>query len=124
MLLVSFQKSEFLRGFNLLRGLILTRETFFRFFFLFVRFKLGVQSHEFVHPPVVLDYVRRVQIRRFLQVVREFADVTLDSVETMVGKEQFAPPFPRMLELIQARLSVGGRRERSEERRVGKECRP
>ena len=110
MLLVSFQKLEFL-WINLLRGLISTRETFFSFFFLFVRFKLGAQSHEFVHPPVVLDYVQHVRIRSFLQVIREFADVTLDSVETMVGKEQFVPPFPRMLELIQARLSVGGRRE-------------
>ena len=111
MLLVSFQKLEFLRGFNLLRGLISTMETFFRFFFLFVHFKLGAQSHEFVHPPVVLDYVWRVRICSYSQVVQEFADVTLDSVETMVGKEQFVPPFPRMLELIQARLSVGGCRE-------------
>ena len=40
-----------------------------------------------------------------------FADVTLDAVETMVGKEQFVPTLPRMLELIQAQLSVGGRQE-------------
>ena len=111
MLLVSFQKSEFLHGFNLLRGLIFPRKTFFRLFFLFVRFKLGAQSHELVYPPVVLDYVWRVRIRSFSQVVREFADVTLDAVETMVGKEQFVPNLPRMLELIQAQLSVGGRRE-------------
>ena len=52
-----------------------------------------------------------VQISSFLQVIREFADVTLDAVETIVGKEQFVPPFPQMLELIQARLSIGGCRE-------------
>ena len=52
-----------------------------------------------------------IRIRSFSQVVREFADVTLDSVKMMVGKEQFVPPFPRMLELIQAQLSVGGCRE-------------
>ena len=111
MLLVSFQKSEFLRGFNLLRGLILPRETFFRLFFLFVRFKLGVQSHKLVRPPVVLDYVRRVRICSFLQVIQEFTDVTLDVAEMMVGKEQFVPTLPQMLELIQAPLSVGGRLE-------------
>ena len=31
----------------------------------------------------------------------------LEFIES-VGKEQFVPPFPRMLELIPARLSVGG----------------
>ena len=81
------------------------------FFFLFGCFKLGTQSHKLVRPPVVLDYVWRVRIRSFSQVIREFADVTLDAVETMVGKEQFVPTFPQMLELIQARLSVGGCQE-------------
>ena len=111
MLLVSLQKLEFLRGFNLLRGLIAPGETFFRLLFLFVRFKLGAQSHELVHPLVVLDYVWCVQICSFSQVILEFTDVTLDAVETMVGKEQFVPTFPQMLKLIQAQLSVGGCQE-------------
>ena len=42
--------------------------------------------------PETTNISKEVLLRSFSQVVREFADVTLDSVETMVRKEQFVPP--------------------------------
>ena len=94
MLLVSFQKSEFLRGFNLLRGLIAPGETFFRLFFFLCPLQVGRAEPQIGPPTGCVGLRSACPNLQLLAGFREFADVTLDAVETMVGKEQFVPTLP------------------------------